>query len=338
MAGQSRKAALVGSLAAGSVVVVALAVSVFNQEPETRIVTGSNPPLPVAVPGVPVLPGKAAPDTVVAVRSIGEVALLDSGDGATVRVLATHAPEALGSLALTPDRRHAYYAVGSPCGSSALYRVALDGRTPPEPVGPGISPAVSPDGHTLAYARPTPPGGCANTVVVRDLATGGERSWGYPDDPDHQSALYVDGSISRLAWAPDSRRLAYTLSYEGDTVAVLDTVTHSDLAQTTEVVVPGGGGDSRHPVWQASTGRLAVVNSVFACCYDDDYAGPPRTLAIDLPSRKVENLLAPGKQPQWLDFDLTGHHLLYVEDGRLYRRTDTGRAKLVGAGITAADW
>lgn len=321
-----------------AVLMVGLAVSTLGPEPETRIVTGSKPPVKVAEPGAAVLPGPAPPTALVAVRSTGEVALVDSATGTVVRVLATHQPGAVGAPAITPDRRSVYYAVDPGCGTGGLHRVALDGRSAPELVGKGVAPAVSPDGRSLAYARAAVAGGCPNAVVVRDLTTGAERTWAYPDGEEFRSALYLEGVIARIAWAPDSRRLAYTLSYEGDTVAVLDTVTHSDLGQTTEVVVPGGGGDSRHPAWQASTGRLAVVNSAFACCYDDNYDGPRRTLAVELPSRKVENVLAPGREPSWLDFDLTGRHLLYVEDGRLYGRTEGGRVTLVAEDVTAADW
>ena len=59
--------------------------------------------------------------------------------------------------------------------------------------------------------------------------------------------------ITEIAWAPDSTQLAYTLSYEGDSVSILDTAVAADLSQTTEVVIPGGGGNSSHPAWQAAT-------------------------------------------------------------------------------------
>src|SRR2546422_755075 len=141
------------------------------------------------------------------------------------------------------------------------FRWSRPAPAPPSSAPGAAPPPVSPAGEKLAYAAPAPPTvdgrpRCPNVVVVRDLRTGAERSWRYPDDDEHQSALYQESSITEMAWAPDSTRLAYTLAYEGDSVSILDTSRHKDLAETIELVVPGGGGDSRHPAWQASTGRL----------------------------------------------------------------------------------
>src|SRR5207253_3153230 len=109
-------------------------------------------------------------------------------------------------------------------------------------------------GNTKRVLATQPGAGSGGAVSLRGVAL-------TPDHDEHQSALYQESSITEMAWAPDSARLAYTLAYEGDSVSILDTSRHKDLAETTELVVPGGGGDSRHPAWQASSGRLAVVNS-----------------------------------------------------------------------------
>jgi Tol biopolymer transport system component len=264
-----------------------------------------------------------------------------------VRVLATHPPGrglVLQGAALTPDRRHAYYSLVGGCGVGSIYRVPTDRRSTPHRIGSGISPAVSPDGHWLAFAAPGRQGpdgtvGCHNVVVVHDLRSGEERRRiRFPDDEEHRAGFFADAAFTRLSWAPDSRHLAITHSYEGDSVSVLDTVAGRDLSETTEVVVPGGGGDSRHPTWQAGTGRLAVVNSAFSCCYDDDYAGPPRTLLMDVENRTAVDLLPEGLAPTWLDFDATGEHLLYADGGSLYRRSRGGEPALVAPGFTIADW
>lgn len=327
---RGRRAATAGALLA-AVVIGTLALATLDpRDPETRVVTRS--------------PGSAGPlpETILALsRRGGRVVLLDSATGKVMRVLATGRPTLQG-VALAPDGRTAYYSVSSGCGGGTIYRVPLDGSA--RSVAEGVSPAVSPDGRALAYAAPGEPrpGGlrtCHNVVFVRDLATGAERMWRYPDDEDHRSALYHDGEFTKLAWAPDSRRLAITLSYEGDSVSVLDTDAHRDLSEAVEVVVPGGGGDSRHPAWQGGSGRLAVVNRAFECCFEDDYTGPPRTLLVDVAKRLSEDLLPPGLQPTWLDFDATGDHLLYVEGSRLYRRAvHEVEPVLVAAGYAAADW
>jgi hypothetical protein len=357
-----QKAALAGALGA-TVLASVLAMVMSGRGPgmgiEVRSPGGTaapDPPLADRRAAVPSdttivnagLPTNRAPAEIVALSGT-EVVVLESATGHRLRVLAAH-PEAdpatgvfLEGVAVTPDHRSAYYSVAGPCGAGTIYRVPVDGRGTPERVATGISPAVSPNGSKLAYAAPGGTGidgrpRCNNQIVVRELASGAERVWRYPDDADHSQALYQDGAIMKIAWAPDSTRLAYTLSYEGDGVSVLDTAVDRDLSQTLEVVVPGGGGDSREPTWQASSGRLAIVNSAFGCCYDDNYTGPPRTLLVDPALRISEDLLPPGKRPAWLDFDTTGDHLLYVDGGTLYRRSRNGSPVVVGPGYVAADW
>lgn len=316
-------------------------------------------------------PQAARPAEIAAVAG-GSVVLLDSADGHTVRTLATHAEAATGGfpylegVSLSPDRKTVFYALAGDCGPATIYRVATDGRTPAQVVLDGVSPAVSPDGRKLAYAVATagppaaagalgPAGGspaapadgpegaarerhCQNAVVVRDLKTGAERTWRYPDTPDYRTALYRDAVISEIAWAPDSTRLAYTLSYEGDSVSILDTDRDADLSQTEEVVVPDGGGDSSHPAWQASTGLLGLFNTRFECCFDDNYTGPPRALLLDPDRRIATPLLPPGRRVSALDFDASGGHLLYVDGGRLYRRSGAQAPVALTAGVTHADW
>lgn len=68
---------------------------------------------------------------------------------------------------------------------------------------------VSPDGRTLAFVREAGPASvdypdmpCARrSLVLRDLATGVERSWSADD-----------GSLWGLSWSADSRQLAYTFN------------------------------------------------------------------------------------------------------------------------------
>jgi hypothetical protein len=344
-----RRRAAVRALAVSAVVIVAgVTLAALDRGGHTRIVTSPQAP---GVPAVPVddvtLPVGTPPAILALSPDTGVVALLNPATGVPVRVLATHPPAkglVLQGAALTPDRRQAYYALAGECGEGSIYRVPTDRRSTPRRIGSGISPAVSPDGRWLAFAAPgrqRPDGtvGCHNVVVIHDLRSGEERRRiRFPDDEEHRTGFFADAAFTRLSWAPDSRRLAITHSYEGDSVSVLDTVAARDLSETTEVVVPGGGGDSRHPTWQAATGRLAVVNSAFSCCYDDDYTGPTRTLVMDVENRTAVDLLPEGIAPAWLDFDATGEHLLYVDGGSLYRRSRGGEPALVAPGFTIADW
>lgn len=301
----------------------------------------------------------------------GSVVVLDGRDGRTLRTLANHAEATTGGfpylegVALAPDRSQVFYALAGDCGPATIYRVAADGRTPAEAIVSGVSPAVSPDGRQLAYAvatsgpsapsapvssPPAEPEGvahsdevavdrhCQNAVVVRDLQTGVERTWRYPDTPDYATNLYQQAVITEIAWAPDSTRLAYTLSYEGDSVSILDTQADTDLSETLEVVIPAGGGNTSHPAWQAASGLLGVFNTRFECCFDDNYTGPVRALLVNPERRLAMPLLPSGRRVTALDFDASGAHLLFVDGGRLYRRSGEKAPVAMTPGVTAADW
>ncbi|MGH9009115.1 MAG: hypothetical protein ACRDYF_04620 [Acidimicrobiia bacterium] len=277
----------------------------------------------------------------------GSVVMLDGRDGHTLRTLANH-PEAttggfpyLQGVTLTPDRSQVFYSLVGDCGAATIYQVPADAHSAAVAILTGVSPAVSPDGRKLAYAVATPSQAerhCQNAVVVRDLQSGAERTWRYPDTPDYATPLYQDAVISEIDWAPDSTRLAYTLSYEGDSISVLDTETAADLGETVEVVIPDGGGNSSHPAWQPASGLLGVFNTRFECCFDDNYTGPPRVLLVDVERRLAESLLPAGRRVTALDFDLSGAHLLFVDSGRLYRRSGNQSPVGLARGVTSADW
>ncbi|MGH8997808.1 MAG: TolB family protein [Acidimicrobiia bacterium] len=334
--------AAMGILAVITFFVAISLVGPDGDETELRTGAPASPPVPSQSASTP------APAQAVALsRDGGMVVLLEVATGRHLHTLASHPPTAgdpvLQGVATAPSAGRAYYALAGGCGEGTIARVRLDGRGEPVTVARGISPAVSPDGRRLAYAAPGRPRSdgrpaCFNAIAVKDLRTGKTRTWRYPDDGDHSGALYTESSFTKLAWSPDSRRLAFTVSYEGDSISVLDTTTHDGLAQAIEVVIPGGGGDSRHPTWHAPTGSLAVVNRAFECCYDDAYTGPPRTVLVDVENRVAEDLFPPGLTPNWLDFDVSGEHLLYVDETDLFRRSEGGEPALVAPGFTAADW
>ena len=374
-AGMAAKRPLLVVAAAGTVVALGF-LALRPGDSDDPVITragGPAPPVPAAVPAVPIggesgngagadptlvsaghpTPDAPRPAQVAAIQG-GSVVVLDSADGHRLRTLATH-PEAttggfpyLEGLSLSPDRRRVFYALSGDCDSGTVYEVAADGHTPPARFADGVSPAVSPDGRKLAYAVAGPEADsgpatgtarrCQNSIVVRDLKSGAERTWRYPDTPQYGSTLYHDAVISEIAWAADSTRLAYTLSYEGDSVSILDTEADTDLSQTEEVVVPSGGGNSSHPAWQAYSGLLGLFNTRFECCFDDNYTGPPRALLVNPERRLDASLLPPGRRVTALDFDTSGTHLLFVDGGRLYRRSGAQSPVALASGVTAADW
>jgi Tol biopolymer transport system component len=279
--------------------------------------------------GAPALTGTAAPGQIIALTDRGVVAL-DAQTGAERRLLAGIRKGTGQGISVSPDARSAYFAVvDGDAGTISVVDTA--GASPPAFVATGSFPAVSPDGRQLAYVTPV------DTIAVLDLETGARRTWAFAED-DPAGNWLLQARLLGLAWAPDSQRLAFTVSYEGDTIAVLDTATAATLSEATEVVVPGGGGDSRHPTWQSTTGQLVVVNRAFECCFEDDYSGPPRVVAVDLVRDTTTETFRSGVTPSWLDFDRTGHHLLSVDDGRLYRRSHGGAPVELATGVQAADW
>ena len=157
--------------------------------------------------------------------------------------------------------------------------------------------------------------------MVRDLAHRRRADLALSGTPELRHQPYQQAVITEISWAPDSTRLAYTLSYEGDSVSVLDTESAADLSETLEVVIPGGGGNSSHPAWQAHTGLLGLFNTRFECCFDDNYTGPARTLLVAPERRLARALLPSGRRVTALDFDASGAHLLFVDGGRLHRRS-----------------
>ncbi len=344
--------------------VVAIGFLAFRVGPSDSpvISTGGKPPAVPTAPGngegesgtvdrTLVSAGRPSPNSPrpseIAAISGGSVVMLDGRDGHTVRTLATHTEATSGGfpylqgVSLSPDRSEVFYSMSGDCDSATIYRVPADGHSAAVVAFSGVSPAVSPDGRKLAYAVAAPSKTerhCQNAVVVRDLQTGAERTWRYPDTPDFATPLFQDAVISEIDWAPDSNRLAYTLSYEGDTISVLNTETDADLGQTIEVVIPDGGGNSSHPAWQPASGLLGVFNTRFECCFDDNYTGPPRALLVDVDRRLAAALLPAGRRVTTLDFDASGTHLLFVDGGRLYRRS--GKQPPVGlvSGVTSADW
>jgi hypothetical protein len=142
---------------------------------------------------------------------------------ATGRVTRTLLPGGVDAPLLSPptvsgDGRVAYVALRSSCGKPTIVAVPLTGGATVE-VGPGEDPAVSPDGRYLAMVRSAPDHSVkpcfaypADSVVVRDLLTGSEVTWG---------ATQLSGLVpGGLHWQADSRRLVFRTTSKSDAAPV----------------------------------------------------------------------------------------------------------------------
>lgn len=190
---------------------------------------------------------------VVAALDDGSVVVLDGDDGHLLRVLVDDAPssdpvyppgrtthlESATSVAPTPDGSSVYFQRGEQCGfRPSIWRVPATGGPAEQITDTGKSPVVSPDGRSLAYASSADPapGDCGpfDVLVVRDLASGAERRLPYPEDT---------GTVSPLAWAPDSSRLVvFAETPDRPRLFASIDVTGDALREVEELAEPAGNG------------------------------------------------------------------------------------------------
>jgi hypothetical protein len=179
------------------------------------------------------------PTVIVAVTVDGRVVALDLAPGAVPRQLAdlgdprSTPPEGPGpnqvtQVSVTPDGTRAFYDECCEPASGAIYEVPTDGSSPPVLVGPGLGPAVSPDGRSLAFTA-------VDAVVVRDLATGAEKTF---TDPAYRDAPLAGD----VAWSLDGQRLYYPWR-----------VVDGDRTRTWVVEVDVAAGGTPRPIGFADT-------------------------------------------------------------------------------------
>ncbi|HEX6312699.1 MAG TPA: hypothetical protein VF152_13880 [Acidimicrobiia bacterium] len=122
------------------------------------------------------------------------------------------AQDASNGFAVSPDGRFAYFDRGGGLLGCETEIVRLALRNGNErPVTQGAQPAVSPDGERLAYVDCSEGTPAPDTLVVRDLESGGENRVPAP-------APIMAGP----SWAPDSEHVALQLPEQTQAVRVLD--------------------------------------------------------------------------------------------------------------------
>jgi hypothetical protein len=148
----------------------------------------------------------------------GVIAIHDADTGRLIRVVTTTGTDGEflldpvsspdGTTYMSTSVEDSWYS----CDASIGTVIALTAKGETSTVGPGGAPVVSADGTHLAYVRssecrpdPAQPDLFVivdfDTVVVRDLATGEERSWTFPGAFDNTPTSTV---VSSLVWYGDS--------------------------------------------------------------------------------------------------------------------------------------
>jgi hypothetical protein len=292
----------------------------------------------------------ARPPAMVAVTSRGALVVL-AATGAPDRTLVPSG--VLGDeISVSPDGGTVYFSRRHGCASD-LESVPVAGGKPAL-ISTGSLPAISPDGNTLAFARqpaltPHCTPATANlpaqfNLVVRTLGSGVERV--YPMLPAGQSNG-LPAPISHLSWAPDSTRLAVSISSiqdnEGWQIVVMNTTTAQDyLGGTGDTSVPVTGSDARRSYWREGVfmpnGELFVSR---ACCAGVPVRNTSKLMWEVTATGAFRHLVAigfPGLQHISLAVNRSGRWLLYLAAGQLYVSLRGARPRGLGGSLLAAAW
>jgi hypothetical protein len=280
--------------------------------------------------------------------------------GALVVLAATGAPDrtlvgsgVLGDeISVSRDGGTVYFSRRHGCASDVESVPVAGGK--PALISTGSLPAISPDGNTLAFARqpvltahcpPTMPNLSAQyNLVVRTLGSGVERV--YPMLPAGQSNG-LPAPISHLSWAPDSTRLAVSISSiqdnEGWQIVIMDTTTAQNYL--------GGTGDTSVPVTGSNRGRSYWREGVFmpngqlfvsrACCAGVPVRNTSKLMWEVTTTGALRHLVAigfPGLQHISLAVNRSGKWLLYLAAGQLYVSFRGARPRGLGGSLLAATW
>jgi Tol biopolymer transport system component len=263
----------------------------------------------------------SAPPELVATTTWGALVIVSTRDG---RVLRTLTPDAVVDdvPSRSPDGQWVYFG-GRPDDRNCrqrLYRARASGESPPEEVGVGTAPAVSPDGTRLAYAGPGTV--CHNALVVRTLATGEERSWSVPERPFNRLSAT---SISVLRWSPDGRHVVFP-AFGG--LYVVDTQRPGDLSESRRLE-----GDLHAPAWLPD-GRLVALRTV-----REGERVREQVVVLDPETLDLEPLMYAAVDATGLDVDPSGRFIVVVNRrGDLFVSADRGPLRRLAGNLRTAAW
>jgi hypothetical protein len=156
------------------------------------------------------------PPEIVVMDGYGRIEVVSSRTLRVIRTLAAHAEIFQGPNTLAASPSGLIFYDGLTGYGETVFSVPLAGG-PARAIAPGRTPAVSPDGKLLAYEAETFSalhGEMPTGIVVRDLASGAQRTWALPA---------ADADIPAMTWSPDGRHLAITTAVLSPVTLVLDT-------------------------------------------------------------------------------------------------------------------
>lgn len=257
----------------------------------------------------------------------GDIVVADASDGRVARRLAPSAGRDVITLSIARGGTSLFYSVSSDVACGSTWTVPLAGGTPAR-ISDGRSSAISPDGRSLAWVRQA---GCdrgEGTLVVRDLTTGRDRTWTYPDE--------FEGPTAVIEWSADSRTL-FLLGCGVDACGVLvfdpaTAKTARDGRWISTMI------DDRDFSWGSviRRGEHLVVGVDYG-----DLGGSERfpLLEIDPATDRIVAELMPDWRtlnPQ--DFDEAGRTMLAIDEHDRLGRWEDGRFTPFASGYTDAIW
>jgi TolB protein len=238
-------------------------------------------------------PGIAATRVLYQERGTQRIHRVDS-DGHGVVPMSPGGATALSPTWAPDGARFAYVVLGNDGQSPVIIQDLSGGarRTVPTTGEDGNhnTPAFSPDGRSLAFARLTAQGAA---LFRADLARGTVERLTPPRYPANLSPT----------WSPDSRRIAFVSDRAGAPQIYVMSADGTDQ----ELLVPydfGATGASYAPEW-SSDGTMIVFHR--------DVSGSPQLFVYVLASRQVRQLTSQGRNedPSWAP---DGRHIVYISD------------------------
>jgi hypothetical protein len=287
----------------------------------------------------PAAGSSAAPSEIVASTEDGRVVVLDTTTGAEVGSLAEGA-DAQTTITVTTDGARVFFDRPSSPASDPpreIVTVPTSGGATQRLIGGAGQPAVSPDGRLLAFVTYSPrtdqgQASGLNVVEIPETFDG----W-IPNVVGDGTVGETGQQISGLSWAPDSRRLVYTLLFspQGSYPRIAESTNGIRLDQAPIVPINDG---SHVAGYLGDTGQLLGR----ACVTSDEPDQRLRVIVMDPQSGQEAKQLF--RYPSMcgserLSSDRSGQHLLALGPAGLYRWSEGDlEPTKVANGVTSATW